>query len=145
MVLAGVLLLVGCSTAPSPTASIGSAGQTGPTSWIAMAPGEARVFHGAGGDLVLTYADAAYDIDGTYASALTVEEHGTATTDYFVEQDGTLWWYGCQDSWIAGRNGQVPHEVSIVAGRATFGDLAITVDGDRRPVQVQTSSGVYSS
>jgi hypothetical protein len=133
-----VLLLAGCSSAPSPP-------EPDP-SWLAMAPGDVRTFDGPAGELVLIYVDETYDIDGTYASALTWKLGDAYTTDYFVEDDdGTVWWYGRKGWWRAGRSGEEPREVDIVDHRAPFGDLVVTLSEEDGPVQVEMSDGVYTS
>jgi hypothetical protein len=139
-----ILLLAGCSsTAPSSTAP----SPPGPNpSWLAMVPGDVRTFDGPGGELVLIFVDETYDIDGTYASALTWKLGDDYTTDYFVENDdGTVWWYGRRGSWRVGRNGEKPREVDIVDHRARFGDLVVTLSENDGPVQVETPDGVYTS
>jgi hypothetical protein len=134
-----VLALAGCSSsAPSPP-------EPDP-SWLAMVPGDVRTFDGLGGELVLIFVDETYDIDGTYASALTWKLGDDYTTDYFVEDDdGTVWWYGRRGSWRAGRSGEEPREVDIVDHRARFGDLVVTLSEDDGPVQVETPDGIYTS
>lgn len=133
------LLLAGCSSSPS------SPPEPDP-SWLAMAPGDVRTFDGPGGELVLIFVDETYDIDGTYASALTWKLGDDYTTDYFVEDDdGTVWWYGHKGSWRAGRSGEEPREVDIVDHRAPFGDLVVTLSEDDGPVQVETPDGVYTN
>ncbi len=114
-----------------------------PKSWLGMDPGDARVFSGPAGRLVLLVADETYSIDGTYASAL-IWKHGTHyTTDYYVQDaDGTLQWYGRKGSWRAGRHGEQPRDVPLDDGTATFGDRTITI-GDDGPVQLETPAGVY--
>ncbi len=136
------LLLMGCSSAsssssPSPTPAA--------ESWLGMEPGDVRTFDGPGGELVLIVVDETYDIDGTYASALTYKLGDDYTTDYVVEdEDGTVWWYGRKGSWRAGRHGEEPREVSVVDGEARFGDIVITLSEDDGPVQVEMPDGVYS-
>ena len=133
-----VLLLAGCSSSAS------SLPEPDP-SWLAMVPGDVRTFDGPGGELVLTFVDETYDIDGTYASALNWKLGDDYTTDYFVEDDdGTVWWYGRKGSWRAGRGGEEPREVDIVDDRAPFGDLVVTLSEDEGPVQVETPDGVYT-
>ncbi len=90
--------------------------------------------------------DETYDIDDTYASALTCELGDDYTTDSFVEEDdGTLWWYGRKGSWRAGRHGEEPRKVEIVDHRAPFGDIVITLSEEGDPIEVQTPDGVYTS
>ena len=138
-VLLLVLLLVGCSSSAS------SSPEADP-SWLGLVPGDVRTFDGPGGELVLIFVDETYDIDGTYASALTWKLGDDYTTDYFVEDDdGTVWWYGREGSWRAGRSGEEPREVEIVDDTATFGDLVVTLSEDDGPVQVETPDGVYTS
>ena len=127
-----VLLLAGCASASTPPEP--------DQSWLAMAPGDVRTFDGPGGELVLIF------VDGTYASALTWKRGDDYTTDYFVEDDaGTVWWYGREGEWRAGRAGEEPREVDIVDHRARFGDLVVTLSEDHGPVQVETPDGVYTS
>ena len=133
------LLLAGCSSSGS------SAPEAAATSWLAMVPGDVRTFDGPGGELVLIFVDETYDIDGSYASALTWKLGDDYTTDYFVEDDGTVWWYGRKGSWRAGRSGEEPREVDIVDHRAAFGDLVVTLSEEDGPVQVETPDGVYTS
>jgi len=136
--LVAVLVLgpAGCTSEPLPPEP--------DRSWLAMAPGDTRTFAGPGGELVLIYVDETYDVDGTYASALTWKLGDDYTTDYFVEDDdGTLWWYGRKGSWRAGRHGEEPREVDIVDHHARFGDRVITLAEDNRPVRVQTPDGTY--
>jgi hypothetical protein len=134
-----VLVLAGCS---SP--SVSSPQDREPNeSWLAMVPGDARTFDGPGGELVLIFVDETYDIDGAYASALTWKLGDDYTTDYFVEDDGEVWWYGRKGSWRAGRGGEEPREIDIVDHRATFGDLSVTLSDDNDPVEVETPDGVY--
>ena len=131
-----VVLLASCRPASSPP-------EPDP-SWLAMVPGDVRTFDGPGGELVLIFVDETYYIDGTYASALTWKLGDAYTTDYFVEDDGTVWWYGRKGSWRAGRSGEEPREVDIVDHRAAFGDLVVTLSEDDGPVQVETPDGVYT-
>jgi hypothetical protein len=134
-----VLLMTACSSPSSPTSP-----EPDP-SWLAMMPGDVRTFDGPGGELVLIFVDETYDIDGTYASALTWKLGDDYTTDYFVEDDdGTVWWYGRKGSWRAGRDGEEPREVEIVEHRAPFGDFVVTLSEDG-PVQVETRDGVFTS
>lgn len=137
-----VLLLAGCSAAPS-----GPAPDVPPRTWLGMVPGDALAFDGPGGELVLIYVDETYDIDGTYASALTWRlGEDDYTTDYFVEDDdGTLWWYGRKGSWRAGRGGEEPRELEVVDHRVTFGDRVITLSEDGGPEQLELPDGVYTS
>lgn len=110
-----------------------------------MEPGDALTFHGPGGELVLIFVDETYDIDGSYASALTWKLGDDYTTDYFVEDDdGTLWWYGRKGSWRAGRRGENPRKVDIADHRVTFGDRTITRSGNGDTVRVETPEGVYT-
>ena len=134
-----VLLLAGCSTPAS------SPPEPDP-SWLGMMPGDVRSFDGPGGEMLLIFVDETYDIDGTYASALTWELGDDYTTDYFVEdEEGRVWWYGRKGSWRAGRGGEEPREVDVVDHRARFGHLVVTLSEDDGPVQVQTPDGVYTS
>lgn len=131
-----LLLLAGCSSASAPEDQ----------PWLAMVPGDVRTFHGPGGELVLIFVDETYDIDGTYASALTWKLGEDYTTDYFVEaDDGTVWWYGRKGSWRAGRHGEEPREVRIVDHRARFGDLVLTLSEDGEPIEVELPDGVYTT
>jgi hypothetical protein len=140
LLLAGLLLaLAGCSSsapsAPDPVVA--------PDSWLGMAPGDAREFHGPGGTLVLIAVDETYSIDGEYASATTWELGTSYTTDYWVrDDDGTLWWYGRKGSWRAGKHGEQPREVPLDGDTATFGDRTITL-GDDGPTQLETPEGAY--
>lgn len=110
-----------------------------------MEPGDVRTFDGPGGELVLIVVDETYDVDGTYAAALTWKHGADYTTDFVVEDDdGTVWWYGRKGSWRAGRHGEEPREVGIADGRARFGDLVVTLSAGDGPVQVETPAGVYS-
>ena len=135
-----VLVLAGCSSSPAPSPPDPAA----PTSWLGMVPGDARPFHGSGGELILIYVDETYAIDRTNASALTWALGEDYTTDYFEEDDdGTLWWYGRRGSWRAGKHGEEPRELDIVDHRVTFGDRTITLSDDG-PVQLETPDGVYT-
>lgn len=135
------LLLAGCASTPEPAPA-----PQPPRSWLGMEPGDARAFDGPGGELVLVFVDETYDIDGTYASALTWKLGDDYTTDYFVQdEDGTVWWYGRRGSWRVGRGGEEPREVAVVDHRATFGDRVITLSEDGGPVRVETPDGVYTS
>jgi len=134
-----VLLLAGCSSASLPPEP-----EADPT-WLVMVPGDARVFDGPGGELVLIYVDETYSMDHINASALTWKLGDQYTTDFFDQRDdGTLWWYGRRGSWRAGRHGEEPREVPIVDDRATFGDRVITLSDDG-PVQLETPEGVFTS
>ena len=130
----------GCSSSPSAPDPV-----VAPDSWLGIAPGDAREFHGPGGKLILIAVDETYAIDGVNASAVTWELGDHYTTDYYVQDDdGTVQWYGRRGSWRAGRQGEEPRDVPIVDGTATFGDRSITV-GDDGPTQVETPDGVYLS
>jgi hypothetical protein len=130
-------LVAGCSSS-EPTDPV-----VAPDSWLGMAPGDARAFHGPGGKLILIAVDETYDIDGEYASATTWSIGSSYTTDYWVQDaDGTLWWYGRKGSWRAGRHGEQPREVSLDNGTATFGDRTITL-GDAGPTRLETPEGTY--
>jgi len=140
-----VLLLAGCSSAPTATPTPTPPTEKAPTSWIAMNPGDAVTFDGPGGELLLVYVDETYSIGTINASALTWKLRGKYTTDYFDERDdGTLWWYGRRGEWRAGRRGAEPREVAFVDHRARFGDRVITVSEDKGPVQVKLPDGVYT-
>jgi hypothetical protein len=137
------LLVSGCSSSAPSRAEAD-------VPWIGMVPGDARTFDGPSGELLLVFVDETYAIDGTNASALTWRLGGDNTkdytTDYFVEDDdGTVWWYGRKGSWRAGRRGEEPREVDIVAHRAQFGDRTVTLSEDGGPVQVELPDGVYRS
>ena len=114
-----------------------------PDSWLGMAPGDAREFHGPGGTLVLIAVDETYFIDGANTSATTWELGSSYTTDYWLEDDdGTLWWYGSKGAWRAGKHGEQPREVPLDGDTATFGDRTITL-GDDGPTQLETPEGAY--
>ncbi|HEY0952688.1 hypothetical protein [Nocardioides sp.] len=142
-----VVLLTGCSPAPAPSPSVSPTADD--TSWLAMGPEDTRTFHGAAGQVLLIFVDETYDIDGTYASALTWRLSNGYTTDYVVEDDaGTLWWYGREGDWRAGRRGEEPRQVldaSTAGERAVveFADLTVTLERGTGPVQVETPQGVY--
>jgi hypothetical protein len=140
VLLAALLLAVlgGCaSSEPPPPAT------SPPTSWLGMDPGDARVFHGPGGKLILIAVDETYSIDGANTSATTWELGSSYTTDYWLQDDdGTLWWYGRKGSWRAGRHGDKPREVSLDGGTATFGNRSITLGADG-PTQLETREGIY--
>ncbi len=146
-----VQLVTGCSpggtSSTEPTATPTSA--PAPDSWLAMAPEDVRAFDGPGGQLLLVFVDETYDIDGTYASALTWRLGEDYTTDYFVEDDsGSLWWYGRKGSWRAGRHGEQPRLVLDAATadqRAVveLGDLTVTLEQGAGPVRVETPQGAY--
>lgn len=139
-----VLLLTGCSSSGSPAGSSSPEPEPAP-SWIAMVPGDAFVFDGPSGELLLIYVDETYSIYDTNASALTWKVGDHYTTDYFVQDDdGTVWWYGRRGSWRASRKGEKPREVEIVDHRATFGDRVITLSEDGDPVEVEVPDGVYT-
>lgn len=148
-----LLLLPGCSSdttaSPTPTPAPTSAPAQAQDSWLAMAPEDVRAFEGPGGQLLLIFVDETYDIDGTYASALTWRLGDDYTTDYFVEDDsGDLWWYGRRGSWRAGRHGEQPRLVldAATADERTvveFGDLAVTLERGSGPVRVETRQGAY--
>jgi len=145
-----VLLLAGCSSDDTPS-SVAPGRPPAPahTSWLAMGPEDTRTFEGPGGELLLLFVDETYDIDGTYASALTWRLGEDYTTDYFVEDDsGSLWWYGRKGSWRAGRHGEEPRLVldSSAAGERAaveFGDITVILERGTGPVQVQTPQGEY--
>lgn len=133
-----VLLLSGCASSPQPAAP------EPPTSWLGMAPGDARSFSGPGGELVLIFVDETYDIDGIDASALTWSFGNDYTSDYFVEDDdGSVCWYGRKGSWRVSESREDPRRVEIVEDRATFDDRAITLSEDG-PVELETPDGVYT-
>ena len=146
-----LVLLMACSsgttTSTAPTSAPTSA--QAHDSWLAMGPEDVRAFDGPGGELLLIFVDESYDIDGTYASALTWKLGDDYTTDYFVEDDsGSLWWYGRKGSWRAGRHGEQPRLVldAATAGERAlveFGDLAVTLERGSGPVRVETPQGVY--
>jgi len=143
-----VLLLAGCSSDDSPaTAPPGTA--AGHPSWLALAPEDVRTFDGPGGQLLLMFVDETYDIDGTYASALTWRLGEDYTTDYFVEDGtGSLWWYGRKGDWRAGRHDEEPRlllDSSTAAERAAveLGDHTVILEQGTGPVQVETPQGVY--
>jgi hypothetical protein len=141
-----VLLLAGCSSSPVAPSSPAASTSEPARSWLAMEPGDARAFDGPGGELLLIFVDETYDIDGTYASALTWELDEDYTTDYFVQaDDGTLWWYGRKGSWHAGRHGERPRKVDLVDRRARFGDRVITLSEAGAPERLRTRDGVYTS
>ena len=143
-----VLLFAGCSSDYSPApAPPGTA--AGHPSWLALAPEDVRTFDGPGGQLLLMFVDETYDIDGTYASALTWRLGEDYTTDYFVEDGtGSLWWYGRKGDWRAGRHGEEPRlllDSSTAAERAAveLGDRTVILEQGTGPVQVETPQGVY--
>lgn len=139
------LLLAGCSSGGSGAADGGPSDEPAP-SWIAMVPGDAAVFDGPGGEMLLIYVDETYAIDRTNASALTWEHGDRYTTDYVVQDDdGALWWYGRRGSWRAGRHGEEPRAVDLADHEARFGDRVITLSEDGDPVQLETPDGVYTS
>ncbi|GAA1137361.1 hypothetical protein [Nocardioides aquiterrae] len=141
LLLAALLLalVTGCSSSSSePTDPV-----VAPDSWLGLAPGNARAFHGPGGKLILIPVDETYAIDGANASAVTWALGNRYTTDYWVQDDdGTLWWYGRKGSWRAGRHGEKPREVPLGDGTATFGDRTITL-GDDGPTRLETPEGTY--
>lgn len=142
-----VLLAAGCTSDESPSSA--PAPSQAQDSWLAMAPEDVRAFDGPDGQLLLIFVDETYDIDGTYASALTWKLAADYTTDYFVEDDsGSLWWYGRKGSWRAGRQGEQPRLVldAATAEERTLvelGDLAVTLERGTGPVRVETPQGVY--
>lgn len=144
-----VQLVAGCSSGTTASTAPTSAPAQAPDSWLAMAPEDVRTFDGPGGELLLIFVDETYDIDGTYASALTWKLGEDYTTDYFVEDDsGSLWWYGRKGSWRAGRHGEEPRlvlDASTSGDRAVveLDDLAVTLEQGIGPVQVETPPGVY--
>ena len=132
-----LLLVAGCSSS-EPTDPV-----VAPDSWLRLAPGDARAFHGPGGKLVLIAVDETYAIDGVNASAVTWALGDRYTTDYWIQDDdGTLWWYGRKGSWRAGRHGEQPRELTTVDGTTTFGDRSVTV-GDNGPTELHTPDGIY--
>ena len=143
LLVALLLALTACASAPATPTAAPTDPVIAPDSWIRMAPGDARVFHGPTGRLVFLVVDETYSIDHTNASAVTWKQGSHYTTDYYVQDDdGTLWWYGRRGSWRAGRHGESPREVPIVDGSARFGDRVITVSEDG-PVQLETPDGMY--
>ena len=140
-VLAALLLALaaGCSSSPSTPADPVIA----PDSWLGMAPGDAREFHGPGGTMILIAVDETYAIDGTNASAITWELGDRYTTDYYVQDDdGTVWWYGRKGSWRAGKGGATPLRVPITENVVRFGDRTITLSDDG-PIRLETPDGTY--
>lgn len=146
-----VQLGTGCSSGATSSTAPTSTPTSAPAqdSWLTMAPEDVRAFDGPGGELLLIFVDETYDIDGTYASALTWRLGEDYTTDYFVEDDsGSLWWYGRRGSWRAGRHGEQPRLVLDAATAdqrvvVDLGDLAVTLERGSGPVRVETPQGVY--
>lgn len=135
-----LLVLAGCSSAP-----VTPAPDPASDSWIALVPGDARVFDGPAGELVLIYIDETYAIDGVNASALTWELDDHYTTDYFhQDDDGAVWWYGRRGSWRAGRHGEEPRRIEVDGGRARFGDRTIVLSEGGDPVRVETPDGEFA-
>ena len=143
------LLVAGCSSDESPSPA--PAPSQAQDSWLAMGPEDVRAFDGPGGELLLIFVDETYDIDGTYASALTWKLGEDYTTDYFVEDEsGSLWWYGRKGSWRAGRHGEQPRLVldAATADKRTvveLDDLAVTLQQGSGPVRVETPQGAYDA
>ncbi|ABL80791.1 MULTISPECIES: hypothetical protein [unclassified Nocardioides] len=143
------LLVAGCSSDATSSNGPTSDATQARDSWLAMGPEDVRAFDGPGGELLLIFVDETYDIDGTYASALTWKLGDDYTTDYFVEEDsGSLWWYGRKGSWRAGRHGAQPRLVldAATADERTvveLGDRAVTLKRGSGPVRVETPEGSY--
>jgi hypothetical protein len=143
LLVALLLALVGCSS--SSDTPVAAPPTTAPRSWLGLDPGDARAFHGPGGELVLIPVDETYAVDGTNTSAVTWKFGDDYTTDYYVEDaDGTVWWYGRRGAWRAGRHGETPREVPNVDHQVRFGDRVITLADDGGPVQLETPDGVYT-
>ena len=137
-----LLLVAACSSSTSEDPAAAPSSDPPSWSWIGMGPEDVRTFTGPAGELTLIYVDETYDIAGEYASALTYEHDGSYVTDYFVESDGRLEWYGRKGSWRAGRGGEQPRPVPLDSGTATFGDITLTLSDDG-PVSVETPDGLF--
>ena len=82
-----VVLLLALTACSSSEPAAPSDPVVAPDSWLGMAPGDAREFHGPGGTLILIAVDETYSIDGENTSALTWELGDRYTTDYYVQDD----------------------------------------------------------
>lgn len=133
-----LLLLTACSSSPDAAPP----DPEPPTSWLAMAPGDGRVFAGDAGELTLIHVDETYAVGGSTVSAITYEHDDTYVTDFFLEEDGTIW-CGRRGEWRAGRDGETPREVPVDGDVVRFDDIAVALSDDG-PTRVETPDGVFT-
>ena len=109
-------------------------------------PATCRTFDGPGGELVLIFVDETYDIDGSYASALTAWKLGERLHDRLLRRGRRRNRVVVRPPGLVARRSsaaKAPREVEIVDDRATFGDVVVTLSEDEGPVQVETPDGVH--
>lgn len=125
------------------TACMSQATDTASESWLGINPGDAQVFHGSTGDLILVYVDETYDVAGEYVSALTWEEDGAYTTDFFLEDGNQVWWYGRRGVWRVGKNSEQRKLAGDRTKTVTFGDRSLIL-GPEGPTMLNTPRGSYA-